>query len=140
MSNSRRQFIRHPTDIPIEFSMGEQVEKRYSKDIGNGGLSFMCQHHIDTGEQIHIIIPVCEPKFKAQGIVCWCKNDGNHFIIGVSFQQESEIFALRMVEQICHIEDYRSKVKAEQGIELSSEQAALKWISLHAAGFPQLSS
>ena len=140
MNDSQRQFIRHPIDIPLEFSMGENVEKMHSKDVGDGGLCFICQHHIDTGEQIHIMIPVCEPEFKAQGTVCWCKNDGAQFLIGVSFQQESEMFAVRMVEQVCHIEDYRSKVKSEQGIDLSSEQAAMEWISQHAADFPQLSS
>lgn len=138
MSDSKRQFIRHPTDIPIEFSVRDETEKINVKDIGVGGLCFASKHSINTGQQLHILIPVCNPEFDASGVVCWCKQDGSNYLIGVSFQQEEVTFAVRMVEQICHIEDYRSQVKSEQGIELSSEQAAMQWISKYADKFPQI--
>ena len=44
-----------------------------------------------------------------------------------------------MIEQICHIENYRQLIKKEQGIELSSEQAAKQWIQKYAHTFPTLS-
>jgi len=43
-----------------------------------------------------------------------------------------------MVEQICHIEDYRSRIKKGQGLDLTSEQAASQWISEYADTFPQV--
>jgi len=138
MRDSTRQFIRHPTNIPIEFSVAGTVEKINVKDVGTGGLCFVSSHRISTGEQIHIIIPVCNPEFDAKGIVRWCKQDGTHFLIGVAFQQEEVTFAVRMVEQICHIEDYRSQVKKDQGLELTSEQAATQWISEYAHKFPHI--
>jgi len=138
MSDSKRQFIRHPTDIPIEFSVSDEVEKINVKDIGAGGLCFASDRSINTGQQIHIFIPICSPKFDASGIVRWCKQYGPNYLIGVSFQQEEVLFAIRMVEQICHIEDYRSHVKDEQGIELSSEQAATEWITEYAHKFPPI--
>jgi len=138
MRDTTRQFIRHPTDIPIEFSTDGTIEKLNIKDIGSGGLCFACCHSINAGEQIQIIIPICQPEFDAKGIVCWCKQDGENFLIGVAFQQEEVSFAVRMVEQICHIEYYRSQVKKDQGLELTSEQAATQWISEYAHTFPQI--
>jgi len=138
MSDAKRQFIRHPTDIPIEFSVSDEIEKINVKDIGAGGLCFASNCSIKIGQQIHILIPICNPEFDASGIVRWCKKDGPNYLIGVSFQQEEVIFAIRMVEQICHIEDYRSHVKNEQGIELSSEQAAKQWITEYADTFTQI--
>ncbi|NOQ94662.1 MAG: PilZ domain-containing protein [Methylophaga sp.] len=136
MPNTSRQFIRHPMTIPIEFNLAGIVEKIHIKDIGRGGLCFSSSHSIDTGEQIQIIIPICTPEFDAKGVVCWCKEDGGAFLVGVSFQQESVSYAVRMVEQVCHIEDYRSQMKVEKGIELTSEQAAMQWISEYAQNFP----
>jgi len=138
MTDANRQFIRHPTDIPIEFSVSDEIEKINVKDIGVGGLCFASDRSIIIGQQIHILIPICDPEFDASGIVCWCKKDGQNYLIGVAFQQEEVIFAIRMVEQICHIEEYRSQIKNEQGIELSSEQAAMQWITEHADKFPQI--
>ena len=138
MRDITRQFIRHPTTIPIEFNVSGAVEKINVKDVGLGGLCFACSHRIDTGEQIHIVIPVCQPEFDAKGIVRWCKQDGIHFLIGVAFQQEDVSFSVRMMEHICHIEDYRSQLKQNQGIELTSEQAATQWIAEYAHDFPQM--
>ena len=134
--HTSRQFIRHPTDIPIEFSINDEVEHIQVKDIGDGGLCFSCNHSITIGKQIHIIIPICNPEFDADGIVRWCKQDGTSFLIGVAFQQEAVTFAVRMVEQVCHIEHYRSEMKIDKGIEMTSEQAAMEWISKHAHEFP----
>jgi len=138
MRDTTRQFIRHPTDIPIQFRTAGVVAKINVKDIGTGGLCFASSHRINTGEQIHIIIPVCQPEFDAKGIVRWCKEEGGKFLVGVAFQQEEVTFAVRMVEQICHIEDYRSQAKRDKGLELSSEQAAVQWISEYAHTFPNI--
>jgi len=140
MQDTPRQFIRHPTNIPIEFSIDGLVEKINIKDVGSGGLCFASSHGVSAGEQIHIIIPICNPEFDAKGIVRWCKQDGAQFLIGVAFQKEEVTFAVRMVEQICHIEDYRSQVKKDKGIDLTSEEAALQWIPKFAQDFPKISS
>jgi hypothetical protein len=41
-----------------------------------------------------------------------------------------------MVEQVCHIEQYKRSAKDNEGRELTSEQAATEWIARHAADFP----
>ncbi len=135
--HTSRQFIRHPTNIPIEFSINDEEKHIQAKDIGDSGLCFSCNHSINIGKHIHITIPICEPEFDAEGVVRWCKQDGAIFLIGVAFQQKSMKFAVRMVEQVCHIEHYRSQMKIDKGIELSSEQAAMQWISKYAHEFPK---
>jgi hypothetical protein len=43
-----------------------------------------------------------------------------------------------MVEQICHIEDYRQSVCRVEGRQLSAEEAAVEWIAQYAAQFPDI--
>ncbi len=140
MKKTERQFIRHPTAVPLLFNVGDSTEKIQVKDVGDGGLCFISQHSINAGEHIHITIPIIDLEFDAHGIVRWCKHNGNQFLIGVAFQQESVIFAIRMVEQVCHIENYRKKILAETGTKLTSEQAAKEWIAHYAKEFPRLLS
>ena len=49
-------------------------------------------------------------------------------------------FAVRMIEQVCHIEQYRQQVSKKEGRELSRDGAALEWITQHAALFPELNT
>lgn len=136
--NDNRLYIRHPSTIPIAFKVSSDVKNTRVTDVGEGGLCFVCQHPIEAGEQIHIIISCIRPDFDADGVVRWCKQDGNDYLIGVAFQERSVAFSVRMIEQICHIEDYRKLIKNEQGIELSSEQAAEQWIKKYAHTFPSV--
>jgi hypothetical protein len=136
MIEEQRQFIRHPSSIPIKFKLrgGEQTEPM--QDVGNGGLCFKASQSIAAGETIQIQIAACQPAFAAEGIVRWCRQEGQQFLVGVVFKDKAVRFALRMVEQICHIENYRHQVLASTGVDLSSEQAASEWIHKYAARFP----
>lgn len=140
MTFHTRQFIRHPTSIPLEFSVGSLNKMTQAKDAGEGGLCFESQHPINTGEPIRISIPISVPKCVVNGIVRWCKQDDTMFLVGVAFQEESVAFQVKMIEQICQIENYRKRLKAEKGLTLTSEQAAEEWIELYASEFPQISS
>ena len=46
------------------------------------------------------------------------------------------MFRARMVEQVCHIEQYRHEILKNEGRKLSSEAAALEWIQKYAPLFP----
>ena len=43
-----------------------------------------------------------------------------------------------MIEQICHIEQYKADVLAKEGRQLDVEQAAREWIYKFADDFPDL--
>ena len=135
-----RSFIRHPSDIPIEFS----VENRQSsvsipmKDVSVGGLSFSSNENMEKGTLLHICINAVQPTFEADGVVVWSRQDGEQFIIGMEFLHKEDIFLARMVEQICHIEHYRMEMGEKEGRQLTSQQAAKEWITKFAKLFPNL--
>jgi len=136
-----RSFIRHPSNIPIEYQMdmeGSGAGRECLSDIGHGGLSFSSARELTVGGLITIRITQLQPVFEVEGRVAWCRPEGDGFAIGVSFLQADDCFRVRMVEQVCHIEHYKSEILATEGRVISGEQAAREWISRFAGSFPLL--
>ena len=134
----KRQFIRHPTGVPIEFSVDPDAlpsERGRGHDLGVGGLSFEADHCPEKGMILEIRIPLVDPVFETHGRVAWCRSRDGHYEIGVQFLDASDAFRARMVEQVCQIERYRS-TQAEAGRELTWDAAAREWIAGHADRFP----
>jgi len=134
--NERRQFIRHPVDVPIQIKpQSERVLEHIAiADIGEGGIAFYTNVMFEKGCALRVAIPHIQPPFEALCVVCWQKECGNEFEVGVRFLDADSRFRARMIEQVCHIEDYRKKLLGE-GRCLSSEEAAGEWITLFAADF-----
>lgn len=133
-----RNYIRHPSDIPIQYveENNETPVSHTINDVGYGGLSFNSPKHIEEGTRLHICINTVNPIFEADGMVVWCKPEGSEFIVGMEFINKEDIFLVRMVEQVCHIEHYKREMLEKEGRELSSKQAASEWISKFAGKFP----
>jgi Tfp pilus assembly protein PilZ len=104
--------------------------------VGEGGLCFRAEQALELGTEVHLVIPMRRPPFEADGIVAWCREVDHELQVGVRFTDAVSAFALRMIEQLCHIESYRLEVARREGRELSSEAAAEEWIGRFAAGFP----
>lgn len=134
----QRRFIRHPSDIPIEICGDFSVKdaKEQLKDVSNEGLSFTCEKKLDIGQIITIRISSVTPPFNALARVCWCHPQQGRYSIGIQFKDGEELFRVRMVEQICHIEHYKRQVWEQEGRKLDGEQAAMEWIEKYAADFP----
>ena len=137
-----RRFIRHPASIPIQLdysSKSEQPEQHSgtTRDVSAGGLSCFSDKLLSPGDFVEVGISIEEKPFKTIGHVIWCRRDNNGYLIGIGFSDMATAYAVRMVEQVCHIEEYRQKVKCEQGRELNAEEAAIEWINRHAAEFHQ---
>jgi PilZ domain len=135
-----REYIRHPSGIPLEVKIAElpDAQNEYLNNVSLGGLSFHSKYQLETGVQISIRIPLLRGTFHVKGHVVWCRKQGGGYEIGAAFRDEEEAFRTRMVEQICHIEEYRNKVMTNEQRELSSEQAAIEWITKFADTFPKL--
>jgi len=127
-----RRFIRHPTGIPIQLSIPNYNSERLSgyaprcvqtNDISVGGLSCESSEAMSAGQAVEVD-------------VLWCKGDGAGYLVGIGFSDFATAYSVRMVEQVCHIEEYRQKVLDEEGRQLSSEGAAEEWIDKYAAEFP----
>ena len=164
MATVDRQYIRHPSEIPLEYALTEtppDYHMDYISNVSEGGLSFHSDHYIAPQKWIHLYIPIDENYFEADAQVRWCKETGyaaessssthqattnhshchsshhNQYNIGVSFRDKEQAFSARMVEQICYIEEYKRTVKQKEGRELTSDQAAAEWIEKYASDFPQ---
>lgn len=132
-----RAYIRHPSEFPIELGTSEQneVEERMS-DVSVGGLSCHSRDELSQGQKVTIRIPTVEPAFEAEGRVVWCRPDKDRYRVGIAFSDAALAFSARMVEQVCHIERYRTHLVAE-GKDASLEDAASEWIEKYASRFPR---
>ncbi|HEB92050.1 MAG TPA: PilZ domain-containing protein [Gammaproteobacteria bacterium] len=133
-----RNYIRHPSDIPIDFQPEELTEAHSDrlKNISQGGLAFQSSTSLAPGSIIRVKIPLVSPVFQAVGRVTWCHGRGDQFEIGIEFLDLGDVFRVRMVEQLCHIEHFRQQILEQEGRELTSEQAAAEWIQRFAPDFP----
>lgn len=133
-----RRYIRHPSRMPIRFELldGRPWRDEQLRNVGEGGLCFSTGIALDSGIAIHIIIPVLGQQFELDGTVAWCRPAAEGYDVGVQFATPQDRFCVRMVEQLCYIEDYRQQVERDEGRHLSREQAAEEWIARFAGGFP----
>jgi hypothetical protein len=134
-----RQFIRHPSDVPIEVrSAGDSdYVGRGGKNVGFGGLAFLSDTAMKPETIVTLRMPCLRPVFEVNSArVTWCKNEGGQFAVGVQFLDADVAFRVRMVEQICHIENYRRDVEIQDGRKLTTEEAAKEWIRLYGSSFP----
>jgi hypothetical protein len=136
-----RCYIRHPSDIPIEYQTDENggaVSQEHLNNVSNGGLSFTCSRKLAPGSLLVIRIATVEPQFEARAQVVWCQPEDDAYVTGVAFTESGDLFRMRMVEQLCHIEHYKAEVLANEGRQLDGEQAAREWIDKFAHAFPLL--
>jgi hypothetical protein len=135
-----RQFIRHPVDVPVEIGTNESgpLSSLHTHDISLGGVALLSSFAVSAGADVTIRIACVQPAFEAHARVAWCQPHEEGYELGVTFLDAQDAFLARMVEQVCHIEDYRKSVRRLEARELSPEEAAHEWISKHAAQFPEI--
>ena len=134
---ARRKFIRHPAEIPIDisYSSNQTSLTRETHNISCGGLSFKTDQPVPLYQIIMLSIRITKPYFEEPAQVVWCKENPDGYEIGVEFMAEDAAFRAKMVEQVCHIEQYRKEREALDGKLLTSQEAALEWIDKFAADF-----
>jgi len=147
MNQTDRQFIRHPSEIPLEYCITEEPARcnmDFITNISRGGVSFHSREYIAPDKWLHLYIPVDENYFETDAQVRWCKKLCNHtssnddYDVGVSFSNMNEAFSARMIEQVCHIEEYKKRMNETEGRKISSDQAAAEWIEKYADTFPPI--
>lgn len=130
-----RKFYRHPSEIPVEvWEVKEAAQPHSLKTLSIGGLAFICTHHWQPNTLIKMRLPLIKPVFEALVKVVWSRKRLGYFETGVVFISEEDAFKGRMVEQLCQIELYRQKKRAE-GCCLSQDEAALEWVERYAEQF-----
>jgi hypothetical protein len=137
-----RQFIRHPASIPIEIDTcsgagaPRTYERRRVVDVSFGGLAFDSDQQLDQGSLVALRITLVRPVFQAVARVAWCRAATSGYRVGAEFLNLQDEYRARMVEQICYIEAYRRQVLELEHRDLTTEQAAMEWITKYAARFP----
>lgn len=131
-----RSYIRHPTSIPIQVCPnGYDSAQVKVRNLSAGGLCFMTDTPLKVGEKVDFWVPFIKPDYKGVGVVVWRRErTAQGYEVGVRFTTDDEYFRVRMVEQVCRIEDYRLRL-ALKGKMLTSEDAAKEWIAHYAAKF-----
>ena len=133
-----RNYIRHPTSIPIQVSSCDHgAAQARAHNLSSGCLCFLTQLPVKVGAMVDLLIPYVTPDYHGEGVIVWRRSrDRDGYEVGVRFASDDEYFRVRMVEQVCQIEEYRQKL-ASTGRDLTSEEAALEWINRYAADFDQ---
>ena len=97
------------------------------QDVSAGGLCFHSDYYLPQGISIKIDIPNLEYPFTENCTVTWCHKNENHYEVGASFDSYQTVSRMRMIEQICYIEDYRKEVLNNENRDISAEQASQEW-------------
>ncbi len=135
-------YIRHPNEIPAQISLcsGTSISTNTASHSGHIGISLATDTFYAIGTALEVTITISEPAFKASGHVAWCiPGKNNRFRTGLVFDDPATAYAVRMIEQICHIEQYRHEIEKSEGRHLTQEAAALEWVMHFAKDFPTLS-
>ncbi len=133
-----REFVRHATGIPLEIIRegSDRPSMKILQNISLGGLSCQYDEYLDIGTQVKVRITAIKPVFEVSGKVAWCRKIDDQYEIGIEYQGEKDLFRLRMVEQISHIEHYRKEILESEGRQLTGEEAAQEWIDKYSSDFP----
>lgn len=131
-------------DVPIQVTTSweeDEDDDCFDQTITNvslGGLAFLSPKPIAVLERVQVSVPVIDRDTRLIGNIVWCEKSGAGYEIGIEFERARDVFRLRMIEQICHIEHYRKEVLQAEGRKLSSKEAAKEWIEKFAGDFPPL--
>jgi len=138
-----REYIRHPTNVPLEVTPQSAKEQLCLglnsfplNNISEGGLSFYSPTRINTNTIVKIKIRSIKPVFKANAVVQWCEKSKDKFELGVQFLDKDDAFKARMVEQVCHINQYRKEAQQVTGRRMSWNKASMEWIEKNGKNFP----
>lgn len=133
-----RKYIRHLAGVPIEVKGPGQGahEVCQTVNLGIGGLAFRCDREFAQGAKLEIRIPFVLPPFEAPARVAWSKPHGGGFELGVEFLNQDEAYVGRMVEQVCHFDNYRKSILRTDGRQIAAEEAAREWIGKYGAKPP----
>lgn len=134
-------FIKHPEDIPLDYSVDAEQKQQFVNvqmlNVHDGGMVFGACSPVPIGVKINIRVSINGEELSLCGVVTHCiQLDDDHCDIGVQFKQDNEHYAMRMIEQACHIEHYR-KAWSAHGRKLTEDEAAKEWIARFAPSFPR---
>jgi len=123
-----RSFIRQSATMPLEVKSNEKgLQKQNLNNVSAGGMCFHSDYYLPQGVSVTIDIPCLDNPFSESCTVAWCKKTDDHYDVGVTFDNYQTVLRMRMIEQICYIEDYRKEVFNSEQREITAEEASKEW-------------
>lgn len=126
-------YIQHPDNTPL--SLDAYPSSPSDQQPLPLGLICNTLHSLPYGTLVEISSPGLAPEMSSKGQIIWCRQLGDRYQVGVAFYSSEELYAARMLEQLCHIEHYR-RLSVTAGDRISKERAAREWIEQFAEKFP----
>ncbi|MBV1790087.1 hypothetical protein KQ940_18685 [Marinobacterium sp. D7] len=126
-------YIRHPDNTPL--SLDARPSLPPNKPPLPLGLICNSLQELANGTLVEISSPHLAPDMRSLGQIIWCRRLGDRYQLGVAFYSSEDLYTLRMMEQLCHIEHYRHILDTE-GQPSTLEHAAREWVEKFAEQFP----
>lgn len=146
----KRLSARHFIELPIHYRQISSkhgsgsapvsvLERSRTKNFSDGGLLFLTPKAYPPGTEFELSFPVQGKVFTMTASVVHSSRDSDSgfYETGVHFSNPSDLFKIRMAEQLCHIDQFRKELSKAEGHPVSEEEAARKWIQEHSAEFAE---
>ncbi len=135
-----QNFIQHPIGLPISYRCVKCTKTQSTSFGGNVlvGLSFEVAEPLEPGTILDVTVRIYDEDHTFRGQVIWIHHLEQHYQLGLIFNNESDAFHARMIEQACYIETYRRRLSITEGRPVDIECAAQEWIEKYSAQFPKL--
>lgn len=120
-----RQFMRHPTGVPIEVIQHNRAPSRQpALNISAGGIAFHFDRPLQPGTVVRIRIDAVNPVFEADAQIVWCRVNSIGYEMGAAFLDPLTSARADAVRQIREIERYRRAVLESECRTLTPDEAA----------------
>ena len=136
MNTKLKNLIQHPRQVPVSIQLVESDAA--NNVIYLGELAVHCKSPFPMGAKVILDIQIPDTAAELSGKVIWSYKAEHGYLLGVSFQSQSEAYRMRMIEQVCHIEAYRESLRTTAGRHLNREEAAIEWIARYSKDFPEI--
>jgi len=149
MVQERRVSERHVMKLPIRYremqADSDHVKNEAAlgfkrsrmSNISEGGLLFSASKAYSLGTQLELTFPIKDKLLTLKARVVHATQDPNsgQYNTGVCFSNPSQVFKIKMAEQLFLINQYRIALSRDKGEPISEEEAARKWIGEHSRRF-----
>lgn len=102
---------------------------RTIQNLSVGGIACYSEEPVPTGERVAIEMAIGAQQVQLHGTVVWCRAAGGRFELGLRFEEDRAETRARVYRELAEIEHYRHEVLMLEGRQLSSDAAALEWMS-----------
>ena len=115
--------------VKLRHERRDKHHTRLLQNVSVGGIACFSEEPVPTGEYVGIELSIGGQTVQLQGKVVWCRAASGHYELGLRFEESKTDMRARMVRDLAEIERYRHEVLILEGRQLSSDAAALEWMT-----------